>query len=348
MINKVDIQEVLFEENMVFIDVRSPKEYHEDTIPNAINMPILNDEEREYVGYLYKHVSHDKAKEVGLKYASEKLVDFYVEIKKILSEKKKVALFCFRGGLRSNSVANILDIMDVNIYVIIGGYKSYRNFVINSLPNYAEKFKYIVLHGHTGVGKTKLLKILNENGMSVLDLEGLAKNSGSVFGSLAFNNESNSQKMFESLLFKNFHEMKDNIVFTESESKRVGRVILPEFLFSDMESGYHILISTNIKNRVKIIEDDYVNTDLPDKNEKLKSAINKLRKRLSNNKADEYIEQIDKGEYKLVIEGLMVDYYDPLYNHSINKIEKYDLIIEYQEEMEAVNKLIEFANNHSL
>lgn len=347
MINRIDIQKALSTKDTVMIDVRSPKEFNDDTIPEAINMPILSDEEREHVGYLYKQVDREKAKELGLQYASNKLVDFYKKIKNIIDTKKVPVLFCYRGGMRSSSVATIMDIMGLKVYVLEGGYKSYRSYVMDNLPIFAEKFKFIVLHGYTGVGKTKLLYSLENRGMQVIDIEGLAKNSGSVFGSLAYKSNSNSQKKFESLLLKNYQGLKNNIVFTESESKRVGRAILPDFMFNDMQNGYHVLIKTNMKNRVKNIMEDYVDVDIPDRNSRIITAINKLRKRLGNDKVDELIEEVNSGDFASAIETLMVDYYDPLYEYSINKVEQYDLIIEYDEKDKAVNELIEFANGCS-
>lgn len=347
MINRIDIQKALSIKDAVMIDVRSPKEFNEDTIPGAINIPILSDEEREQVGYLYKQVNREKAKESGLQYASNKLVDFYKEIKSISDSKKAPVLFCYRGGMRSSSVATIMDIMSLRVYVLEGGYKSYRSYVMDNLPTFAEKFKFIVLHGYTGVGKTKLLNDLENKDMQVIDIEGLAKNSGSVFGSLAYKSNSNSQKAFESLLLRNYQTLESNIVFTESESKRVGRVILPDFMFNDMENGYHVLIKTNMKNRVKNIMEDYVDIDIPDRNNKIVAAINKLRKRLGNDKVDELIQEVNTGDYSSAIVALMVDYYDPLYEYSINKVEQYDLIIEYDDKNQAVDELIEFANRCS-
>ncbi len=347
MINRINIQKALSIKDAVMIDVRSPKEFEEDTIPDAINIPILSDEERERVGYLYKQVGREKAKELGLQYASYKLVDFYKEIKSIIYNKKVPVLFCYRGGMRSSSVATIMDIMGLYVHVLEGGYKSYRSYVMDNLPCFAEKFNFIVLHGYTGVGKTKLLDALINKNMQVIDIEGLAKNSGSVFGSLAYRSNSNSQKAFESLLLRAYQSFESSIVFTESESKRVGRVILPDFMFNDMVNGYHVLIKTSMKNRINNIMEDYIDVDIPDRNNRIIEAISKLRKRLGNDKVNELIGEVNAGDYYSAIETLMVDYYDPLYEYSIKKVEQYDLIIEYEDKNLAVNELIKFADKCS-
>jgi len=345
MIREIDIKDLLLKENIIFIDVRSPNEFEEDSLPNAINIPILTDEEREYVGYLYKQVNPDKAKEIGLEYASNKLVNFYRSIKEIKESNKDIALYCYRGGMRSNSVANVLSIMGLDIYILTGGYKSYRKYVLEML----DKFSYIhynfyVLHGYTGVGKTKILKILEENKQQIIDLELLARNSGSVFGSIGFNNQSNSQKKFESLLVNVLNKLDhNNITFLESESKRIGKVVLPDFISHNMDKGHHILIETDINNRMKNIMDEYIYVDTKERDENIINAIYKLKSKLGNNKVDEYANYISDKEYGPVIKALMVDYYDPLYDYSIDKIEQYDILIKYDQIEDAANQIIRFS-----
>ena len=344
MIKFLGIKKALSLKNSVFVDVRSPKEFAEDTIPNSINLPILYDDEREKIGYIYKQIDVNKAKEEGLKYASHKLLNFYKTIKELIEDEKEVVLFCYRGGMRSQSVAKVLDIMDLNINILEGGYKSYRRYIKERLNTFENKYNYIVLHGYTGVGKTKILNTLDIKGMSVIDLEGLAKNSGSVFGSLFYNTFPNSQKKFESLLFEKLSKFDSRLIFTESESRRVGNSILPGFLFENMKTGYHVLIKTNINNRISNILEDYGENKLPDKTDKLINAINKLRKKLGNNKTDDLINKVNDGDYGSVINILMTDYYDPLYDFSINKY-SYDLVIDYKDIDEAVYKLINFVKD---
>lgn len=341
MIIEVEIDEIINREDVLFIDVRSPIEYMNDTIPDSINLPLLSNNEREEIGYVYKNISKEEAKELGLKYASEKLLEFYNKTKEIISSNKSVAFFCYRGGMRSNSIANVISSMGLSVYLIKGGYKSYRNYVINSLSEYNEKNKYIVLHGLTGVGKTKILNLLYEKKQSVINLEKLAANSGSVFGDIAFNMPSRSQKSFESHLLKELKSINNDYIFIESESKRIGNVIIPDFIFSKLNASYHVLIETNIKNRVCNILDDYINENICNVDEMLIKSLNNLRKKLGNEKVDLLIEMIKSRKYSDVIEILMVDYYDPLYDYSIKKIKKYDKIVTYTNIKEAVDALVE-------
>lgn len=345
MIKEISIGEALENDKLVFIDVRSPKEYQDDTIPGAINIPILDDSEREYVGYLFKQVDAEIAKEKGLEYASRKLVYFYQKIKDFKNENKKIALFCYRGGMRSNSIARVLDTMGIEVYIIKGGYKSYRKLVIEKLEYLSNKFNFVVLHGYTGVGKTKILKLLAQKGCSVLDLEEISRNSGSVFGSVAYDGISNSQKMFESLLVSNLEKATSNVIFTESESKRIGKAIIPESLFNNMESGHHMLIETSIENRIQNILEDYIYIDSINKNSNIKKSIYLLKKRLGIKKIEELISEFDNQNYEYVISELMNNYYDPLYKYSIDKYEHYDKIIEYKVIDKAVEQIINFANS---
>lgn len=343
MIEEIDISHALNRKDLIFIDVRSESEFKEDTIAGAHNIPILNDEERKHVGYLYTQISTEEAKKTGLEYASNKLITFYNKANEIKSNNNNIALFCYRGGMRSNSVARVLDIMGINVYLIKGGYKSYRKYVVSKLNSYKGKFKYIVLHGYTGTGKTSILNLLEKQGKSILNIEGLAHHSGSVFGNIAFDGQSYSQKKFESLLVKKFDSFQNIYVFTESESKKVGRAVLPDFLMEDMENGYHILINTSLENRIKNILNDYIYINSTDKDNEIKAAIIKLTQKLGTKKINILLEELNKKNYELVIKELMISYYDPLYKYSIDKIDKYDKVIEYnaiEDVLEQLNKFI--------
>lgn len=347
MLKKVLIEDVIQNEDMVFIDVRSPKEYEEDHIPGAINIPIFTNKEREEIGYIYKQVDTEQAKELGLKYASAKLYDYYMQIKEIVNEGKQIAMYCFRGGMRSGSISQVLSLMGLEVNLIVGGYKSYRKYVCDWLDNYNGDLQLVVLHGYTGVAKTKILNILEEMGYPVMNLEKMARNSGSVFGSIAFEKESSSQKYFESKLCKLLRDTESSYYFTESESKRIGKVIMPEFVYEKLLNGKHILLQTNIENRIQVALEDYIK-DAHDNDDKLIYAILKLKSKLGKKKVMEYIEKINNKEYEDVTRDLMVKYYDPLYDYSIDKINEYDKIIMYDKIDDAIKTLESFVSNIGL
>jgi tRNA 2-selenouridine synthase len=337
--NVIEVEDSLELKNRIFIDVRSESEYEEDRIQNSINIPILNDEQRKIVGTIYKQEGKEKAIEKGLELVADKLKDIYIELKKLSNEYDNLIVYCARGGMRSSLLVNFYSGLGINMHKLDGGYKSYRNYVINFLENADENYEFIVLHGLTGVGKTDALKYLEQKSVSSLDLEGLAQNCGSVFGYLGFKEKPPTQKMFETLLFEYIRNSKSKYIFTESESRRIGYVMLPENIYNmTIEKGYHILIEDSIENRVKRLVNQYVNLSYKD-DERILESIEKLRKRLGNEKTNYLNEKLHLKEYDAIAKELIIDYYDPLYKYSIDKF-KYDYIVDCNEFEKAMNNLV--------
>ncbi len=322
----IEIGKALSLDDTVFVDVRSPLEYEEDRIVGAINIPLLDDEERKIIGTLYKQEGKDIAIEEGLRFTSNKIDDFYIQFRNLSREYENIVIYCARGGMRSASMVNFFSPLGMNLIQLEGGYKSYRNHVLRFWENIHEKCELIVLHGLTGVGKTEALYSLQEKGISTLDLEGLAKNSGSVFGHVYFKENPPSQKYFESLLFNEIKNSKSKYLFIESESKRIGGVCLPNDIYDKMtKEGYHILLKSNMENRIKRLVHQYVRFN--DKEDGIIiDSLEKLRKRLGNEKVNLLIKKIHLKEYDFIARELLVNYYDPLYKYSIDKY-RYDLIL---------------------
>lgn len=342
MSNLINIKDALNLDNTVFIDVRSPAEFEEASIPGAINIPILENDERANVGTVYRRESQEKALGLGIDYASKKLLQIYTTISQYHQQSKNIIIFCWRGGLRSKSVCSFLSSFKLHrVYQLIGGYKAYRKYVVYYLENRSNNFTYVVLHGLTGVGKTHILVKLKGLGEPVLDLEGLAKNSGSVFGNILFYNKPPSQKEFESEIFNVLYRLKRKIIFVESESKRIGNVHIPDILYKSMIGGHHILIDTHIENRIEVISNDYIYAN---KDDKLIQAIFYFKKKLGNEMVDLMIKKIQAKDYEYVIRRLIELYYDPLYQYSIQKNNQYDLKLYYEKIDEIIPKLIEYGN----
>lgn len=347
MFKQISVTEALDLKNSIFIDVRSPKEYKEATIPNSINFPILTDEERVLVGIAHKTKPKTEAKLLGLKFASNKLEALYKKVLDLKKDYRNIIIFCWRGGMRSFSVCNILKLMDVdNVFQLNGGYKNYRKTVLNFFQYDISKFTFIVLHGLTGVGKTNILDRLENMGAPILNLELLASNAGSVFGDVLYNSISPSQKDFESQLFMKLYYNKMKFIITESESKRIGNINIPDTVMMNMEKGIHILIETNIDNRVLNIYNDYINQhnnhNPKEIDNKIIKALSHLNKRLGNDKVNSLISKIKSQNYIEVIRFLIEDYYDPLYKYSIEKIDSYDLEIYYNDINIGVKKIYNF------
>ena len=339
MLNRIDVEEALNMKDAIMIDVRSPAEFEEATIPGAINIPLLEDMERANVGTAYRQESIEKATTLGINYASQKLTDLYSLINNYHLQKKKIIIFCWRGGMRSKSVCSFLNSLNlINVYQLVGGYKSYRKYVLDFLEKPMD-FRFIVLHGLTGVGKTHILNELEKSGEPVLDLEYLASNSGSVFGNIAFKRKCPSQKMFESYVFNVLYSLRRKVIFVESESKRIGNTQIPEKIYEKIINGDHVLINTTLENRIKIIKNDYIKSNQDDK---IIDAIQNLKKRLGNEKVVDLVNKIHEKNYDYVIRTLIEIYYDPLYKYSIEQYEEYDLILDYNEISDILPELIQW------
>ena len=290
------------------MDVRSPGEFGEATIPGAVNIPLFTNEDREIIGTVYTKESVEKAKELGVKAASRRLPEIYEKVTELEKKYDSLVFFCARGGMRSSSLVSLLTPLGVNAYKLTGGYKGYRAHVNKELPGLISGVKFVVIHGNTGVGKTKILKTLKDMGEDVLNLEECANHRGSLLGSVGLG-APRSQKMFESLVMENLKSRKGSLVFVEGESKRIGNVIIPEFLFKSMEAGIHIKIEADISYRVSNILEEYVGKN----NDEIIAALNLLRRHISSGKIDKYIEMVNSNDFEEVIRELMLKYYDPMY-----------------------------------
>ena len=338
----IKIEDALKLQNVLFIDVRTESEYKEDNILNAFNIPLFKDDEHKEVGTIYKNQGKNEAIKKGFDYVSYKLKDIYIQVASLLDEYNNIVIYCARGGMRSGSIVNLLSSLGIDVYQLEGGYKSYRNYVLGYLKTIMDTKNFIVVHGLTGVGKTDLLKELEKNNIDNIDLEGIAKNSGSTFGFITFKEKPPSQKKFETRIFERLFYSNSDYIFIESESKRVGHVLIPNEIYDAIvRDGYHILLECSLENRVKRLLNDYVYYKDEKKLELLKECINKFRKRLGNKKIDEYINLLDKGEYEKLIEKYLIQYYDPLYIHSVNKY-TYNKVINFDDINKGTNEAIKF------
>jgi tRNA 2-selenouridine synthase len=212
------------------IDVRSPAEYTEDHIPGAISAPVLDDEERARVGTIYKQASPFDAKKIGAALVSKNIARHIEERFAAMPRDWKPLVYCWRGGKRSGAMAHVLREIGWDAWSIEGGYKSWRRFVIDDLATLPGQFKYRVIHGTTGSGKSRLLRALKDIGAQVLDLEDLAAHRGSVLGTLP-DRPQPAQKMFETLVWDALRKFDPaGPVFVEGESKKIGQLQVPEAL----------------------------------------------------------------------------------------------------------------------
>lgn len=339
---KINVEDALKLNDVIFIDVRTEAEYEEDHILNAFNMPLFKNDEHKEVGTIYKMQGKHEAIQKGFDYVSYKLKDIYVQAMELANKYENIVVYCARGGMRSGSIVNLLSSLGIGVYQLEGGYKSYRNYVIKYLKEVMNTKNFIVVHGLTGVGKTDLLKMLEEKDVDNIDLEGIAQNSGSTFGFITFDNKPPSQKRFETNIFEKLLFSKADYIFIESESKRVGHVLIPDDIYDAIiRDGYHLLLECSLDNRVNRLCKDYIYDREENNVEVLKSCINKFRKRLGNKKVDEYIDLLEEGKYEELVEKYLVEYYDSLYMHSVEKY-KYNKVINFDDMDKALEEVINF------
>lgn len=328
MFETVEYKETLKEKDKLYVDVRTPKEFEKETIPGAINLPILFDDERAVVGTLYKQKSPEDAKLAGVQFISKRLPEVFAEYQRLFKEYKKVYVFCSRGGYRSSSIVSFIYSLGIHIYKLDGGYKFYRQFIREELQKEIQRITPIVLYGNTGTGKTKILQELDALGYPVVDLEAMANHRGSLLGSVGLGKQT-TQKMFESYLYDGL--LKGNpFVFMEGESRRIGNVALPKELYDKMPEGISIKIESPMEYRVKNLVEEYLKAPSSDgkeefskslMEEELIRALDKIKRYFSKERIEEYKKQIHQGNYDFVAEELCRYYYDPRYS---TRIKDYD------------------------
>lgn len=297
-------------ESIPVVDVRSPSEYESGHIPGAINIPLFNDREREIVGTKYKRSGRIPAIIEGLKLSASEMSSKLEQALKIASD-GKILVHCWRGGMRSESMAWLFSLGDLDVEVLEGGYKSYRNHILDSL---SEKRKMIILGGMTGSSKTHILKYLKTIGEQVIDLEGLANHKGSAFGSLGQPAQP-STEYFGNLLYREWRTIDINRpLWLEDESKNIGSVFLPDSFYANMQQTPIIVLMMDVKTRLPRLIDEY--GKFP--GEILKESISKISKRLGGDNTRQATEAVESGDLRRAIE-IALGYYDKAYMYGLTK-----------------------------
>ncbi len=321
MITRISIGQALERTNAFWIDARSPKEYEDDHIGNAVNLPLLNDEERHEVGIIYKQISQEKAIEKGMEYYAPKVPTIFNTVKEHYT--KDIIIYCARGGMRSGIIASLLDSVGFKVYQVEDGYKGFRNYMVGRIKDCPLPQKVYVLWGLTCTGKTALLGELD----NALDLEGLAQHRGSLMGALGL--QPHSQKKFENLLLKRLDELKgQKSIVVEGESRRIGNVIIPPFLWKAMMQGENILLTRTVEERAEAMVKEYFREEHINE---IQAIVSSFRRVISNRQKEEIIKNIKQQKYQDAARSILLHYYDPLYKHTLQNIQFAD-VIPYGEE----------------
>jgi len=308
MIQAIEISD-FFATKMPFIDVRSPGEHAKGHIPGAVNIPLFTDTERAHIGTVYVQQSKEKAMTLGYQYVNPKLTDFITQSKKV-APAGKVAVHCWRGGMRSRLFAEFLhDNGFADVSVIVGGYKAYRNLVLRTLDL---PFNLNIVGGYTGSGKTYLIKQLQYAGFQTVDLEQLAKHKGSAFGELEHQTQPTVEQ-FENNLFDVWRTLDyTQPIWLEDESHNIGGVNIPINLYKQMQASKVFFLDIPRTERAKHLVSEYAHTDPA----LLATAIGKISKRLGGLNTSYALEYLsERNFYEAAM--LALGYYDKAYLKAI-------------------------------
>jgi len=302
-----------FADYSLVIDARSPREYAEDHLPGAVNLPVVDDAQYAEVGTRHKSDKHG-AYLIGVEYSLRNIADQIKPLISRYSEADRFLVYCFRGGKRSRLWADNLRTIGFQVDVLAGGWKRYRQWVRESLEALPPRFTYRVLAGPTGCGKTRLLSALAAQGEQVLDLEALAAHRGSLLGDLPGVAQP-TQKAFDSLLLQEFRRFDSSkLVWIEAESKKIGNLQVPESLFDCMHRSEVIDLDAPMSERVKLWREDYPHF-AADPLEMVRKLL-PLKPLVGGQAIAEWQGLAEQGATDALFENVMVRHYDPCYLRS--------------------------------
>ena len=313
------------------IDVRSPSEFAEDHVPGAINLPVLDDEERARVGTIYVQESAFLARKLGAALVARNAAR---HIEGPLAQHDggwRPLVYCWRGGQRSNSFASILGQIGWRVEVLQGGYQSYRRLVKETLYDQPFPCRVVLLDGFTGTAKTDLLQVAARHGSQVIDLEGLANHRGSLFGAMG---EQPAQKGFESALAEVVRGLDPGRpVLVEAESSKVGERVVPPMLWKAMQAAPRLTVEAPRDVRAGYLARAY--SDIVADPDRLDDILVSLTRLQGRDRVDLWRQMAREGRIEALAGDLMEHHYDPRYTKQAGRHETPDAGILRAERLDA-------------
>lgn len=298
------------------IDVRTPLEYAEDHVPGAINAPVLSNEERVIVGTMYKN-SPFEATRVGAAIAARNIAMHLDTTFADRPRNWRPLVYCWRGGKRSGSMTTLFNMIGWRARQLDGGYRTYRNAVIEALGTLPGRLRYVVLAGPTGSGKTRLLQALGQAGAQTLDLEALAAHRGSLLGALPTRGQP-SQKSFDTALVQQLRTLDPaQPVFVEAESRRIGAITLPVALVEGIHAATCVVVEVALEERVALLLEEYGHL-LSDQTY-FREQLLKLTPLHGRERIESWCRLLEEGHHAALSETLVTEHYDPAYSRSTRK-----------------------------
>jgi len=352
-VEKINIERFLqLSKHHIVIDVRSPAEYKHAHIPGAYSLPLFSDEERKVVGTAYKQQSREAAIKIGLDFFGPKMSKMVEQVELIVGSRQSAVgsrqsavggfesgqqtancllLYCWRGGMRSAGVAWLLDVYGFKVFSLTGGYKTFRNHV---LQTFKLPFQFNIIGGYTGSGKTEMLKGLQQQGELAIDLEEIARHKGSAFGKMEC--QQPSQEMFENVLAQELREKlvpaeagsdrqlakvpelspfttDHSPIWLEDESQRIGDINIPHELWKTIRQSPVYFFDIPFENRLDRIVAEYGNMD----KEKLVDCILRIQTRLGNLETKNAINYLYENN-TVECFRILLKYYDKWYLKSLH------------------------------
>ena len=324
-------------QSIPIIDVRSPKEFETGHFPGAYNIPIFDNDERAVVGTTYKQISRNDAVLKGLEIVGPKLKEFAKQAQEI-SIDNQLIIYCWRGGMRSASMAWLFETIGLKVNILTGGYKAFRKYGKSLLESTK---KLIVLGGLTGSGKTGTLLKIREKGEQVVDLEGIAHHKGSVFGALGQDKQPTNEQFENNLLYQWFSFDLNMPIWLEDESHSIGSNWIPNELFQLMRKSPVLKMEIEKNLRIKRLVKEYADFD---KNH-LENCILRIGKKLGGQNVKQAIESL-KNEQLDNVADITLQYYDKSYSFGLEQRKNntiYPVKLEADNPEKNAEILIEFA-----
>ena len=331
-IEKTDIQQfLLLAAQFPVLDVRSPGEYGHAHFPGAYSLPLFTDEERKVVGTAYKQQSKQIAIKIALKYFGVKMARMVEDAEKIVAKhaaansikeanEKPILVHCWRGGMRSAGVAWLLDLYGFKVYTLAGGYKSFRGWCA---AQFNKKYPFTIVGGYTGSAKTETLKALKQQGKGVIDLEGLSNHKGSAFGNLGHTKQP-TQEMFENLLALALdQESKNDCIWIEDESRRIGTVSIPDVLYACIQTRPLYFLEVPFEERLQYLVKNYGRFEKED----LAERILRIKKRLGGLETKTALDLLEAGQTDECF-AILLKYYDKYYLKCLHQKQNQLLFLE--------------------
>jgi tRNA 2-selenouridine synthase len=328
------------------VDLRSPSEFTLGAMPGAINLPLFDDVERAEVGTIYKQTGKIEAVQRGLEIVATKIPDFLNQLYQLAGNRRRILLHCWRGGMRSGSVAKMLRYTGVDAKVLTGGYKEYRKQVLGLIDKFADHPK-LVLIGRTGSGKTQLLRKLKQQNLPVIDLEWLAMHRGSAFGDIHMPSAQPTQQNFENQLASDYFKVRQHRLIAVEIEQNIGQIHMPAKLRTNVYASPMVLVERSVDSRVNRLVEDYA----PNWNDVSRRAfidrLEMLRHLLSTEIYQNISAAIQSGQLQIAARLMLEHRYDKVYDKGIARrtpqiVAKFDL--DHNEDV-AISEIAKFLND---